>query len=512
MNLAPARLRHVATQRPNPLRITGAQKAIAAVMNGVDPEPGDLEGLGELRIDAQTLHLSAAAALRQVLLSRPTPGALRTSRHRRRIGTDQHVVRDAYYLALALADCTGPTALAAAIGNICTDWLEPAALVGRLQVRFLEQVCAQIDMTANHLPVVPRLSGVMSRDILAAGGRLAPGTVLLPDHAFDQRDRDEEGSPWLHATSTVMVAGHSGPVIVDAGPDSLTGAWSARIAAPVTVTAAAGRWPVTAVEDCLRLCSAPVRAWVASMDRQLSGEDNEDLSLRIGAPLRQFLISPATVAVTAAVAASRGESPVPALGSGEDVSVSGALPAVPLMPAGRSDERERHPMASTLLPLMRAGGEAGAELAEDTILEGCGYVAEIHRDEMALLSAVSAAELDREVEVTINFSTPQWQDVTALIGDVRATGVMRLGAPVFGRVDQEIIAGARHRLSLRARVTFGVPVHTREGYGVVLPAGTRLALLGADVSKHHTTLYATQRSATPEDVDDAAQKQDVNAA
>lgn len=301
-------------------------------------------------------------------------------------------------------------------------------------------------------------------------------------------------------------------MIVDAGPDSLTGAWSARIAAPVTITAAAGRWPVTAVEDCLRMCSAPVRAWVASMDRQLSGEDNEDLSLRIGSPLRQFLISPATVAVTAAIAASRGESLVPALGAREDACVPGALPAVPLIAAGSSDERERHPMASTLLPSMRAGGEAGAELAEDTVLHGCGYVAEIHRDEMALLSAAPAAELAREVEVTINFATPQWQDVTALIGDVRATGVMQLSSPVFGRVDQEVIAGARYRISLRARVTFGVPVRSREGYGVVLPAGTRLTLLGADVSKHHTTLYAAERSATPETVDDAAQNQDASAA
>lgn len=497
MNFAPASKPRTATMRPNALRITRAQKAIAAAMNGIDPAPEDLAGLRETRVDEQTLHLSAAAALRQVLMSRPGPGAPRTPR---RGGPDQQLIRDAYYLALGLADRTGN--LSSALRGSSADWIAPAALVGRLQVRFLEQVCAQVDMTANHLKVPAGLGTAVSRTVLRDGGRIAAGTVLLADHtASEARDRRSVAeASWLHASSAVIVAGRSGPVVVDAGPDTLNAAWSARIAAPITVTAAEGRWPVNTVEDCLQLCAPEVRRWVASMARQLSGRDNEDLLLRIGAPLRKFLVSPASAAIAAAAATDSEDSaprrpahhPAVLTHGAADSAQAQSLDSLPLMAVTRGEGDTSQECQAGLLTAMRAGGEPGSELAPDTVLNSATEIAEIHRDEMTLLAAAPVEDLDTEIEVTMNFPTAEWQDVATLVSEVREAGTVELKAPVLGWADQEVITGTGYRLSLRARVRAGVALHTNNGYAVLLAAGTRLSLLGADSSKTHTTLYVSQ--------------------
>lgn len=479
--------------RPNALRITRAQKAIAAVMNGVDPAAEDLTGLEQTLVDEQTLHLSAAAALRQVLMSRPGPGAPRS-----RGGAEQQLTRDAYYLALALAD--RDETLASLLQGSSSDWLAAAALIGRLQVRFLEQVCAQVDMTANYIQVPAGLSTAVSRTVLRDGGRISAGTVLLADHtaASKPERRNSIEASWLHASSSVIVAGRSGPVVVDAGPDTLNASWSARIAAPITVTATEGRWPVTVVEDCLQMCAPEVRRWVASMARQLSGRDNADLLLRIGAPLRQFLVSPASAAIASA-SASEGPEPRrtdhhPAvLTHGHaDSARAQSLDSLPLMAAIPDDGSTSRERDAALLAEMRTGGEPGSELAPDTVLANCTKIAEVHRDEMTLLAAADVVDLDTEVEVTVNFATAEWQDVDSLVTEVREAGTVELKAPVLGWVDQDVVTGTSYRLSLRARVRAGVALHTNDGYAVLLPAGTRLTLLGADSSKSHTTLYASQ--------------------
>ncbi|MFA5710760.1 hypothetical protein [Mycolicibacterium sp.] len=462
-------------------------------MNGVDPDPSDIAGLAECTVDEQMLHLSAAAALRQVLMSRPSSAP--AGPRRGRGGPDQPLIRDAYYLALALADAAGGND-EAVVERTDTRWVEPAALVGRLQVRFLEQVCAQVEMTANHLPVSGELTTVMSRALLRDGGLIAPGTVLLPDHAAPAERRSGVVG-WMHATSTVDVAGRAAAVVVDAGPETLTAAWAARIAAPIAVSPAAGRWPVTVVEDCLTMCADAVRWWVASMTRQLSGEGDEDLILRIATPLRKFLVSPASAAIAAAHARS-GVGELQALSHPPAVvatfgpvheAVAGSPAALPLraFPGGAQKTGRGGALTS-----LNTSGVPGRELSPDTTLADCVKIAEVHSDEMTLLSVAPVSDLAEEVDVTVNFSTPEWQDVTTLVADLREAGAVQLTAGVLGWTDRDAVSGAGHRLTLRARVRAGVPLQLRDGYAVLLPPGTRLTLIGADVSKSHCTLYAVQ--------------------
>jgi hypothetical protein len=481
MDLAP--VRHPVTTRANALRITRAQKAIAAVMNGVDPDPGDVEATRDYCVDEQLLHLSAAAALRQALMSRPASTAARMCR---RGGDQQQLLIDAYYLALALADAVGGDAVAlkATLHDGHENWLAPAALLGRLQVRFLEQICAQINMTAGHLPVQPSLATITAREVLVGGGRIGADTVLLDDHS---------GNGWLHATSKVTVAGIAGTVVVDAGPDLVPASWAARMAAPITVIPGEGRWPVSVVGDVLTLCDDAVRWWVGSMTRELAGDDEEDLLLRIGPPLRQFLISPATATIAAITSTAEptliDAVPAQLIGtSAATVPVMSAMPANvdALRPVAPSADYQ--PRAGTL-SAMRSGGEPGAELAPDTVLSDCIDLTDVSRDEMTLLGVVPTSDFASEVEVTVNIATPEWQDVTKLIDEVRAHGAVTLCAPMLARADQDTVTGAEHRLTLRARVRRGVPVHTSDGYAVLLGAGTRLSLLGADVSKRSATLY-----------------------
>lgn len=466
------------TGRANALRMTRARKAIAAVMNGADPDPVDVEATGDYRVDQQLLHLSAAAALRQSLMSRPSSARSRIDRSLNR--GQQHLV-DAYHLALALADSSDGdlTGLQGQLFGM-DDWLEPALLLGKLQVRFLAQVCAQIQLSVEHSPVTDKLRSVTARQALADGGRITESTQLLEDHLNGE---------WLHATSTVEVNGVSRPVVVDAGPDLVTAAWAARVAAPITVTADSdGRWPVSAVRDALDICSDSVRWWVASMSRELAGDFDRDLELRIGPPLREFIVSPAAAAISAVIAADR-PTPITAAAS------EGTAPAVSLerMPASTDTllptaPSERFIACPKRLALLRTGGEPGTELSPDTELDHFIDVSRVQRDEMTLLNMASPSELD-EVEVTVNFRTPEYEDVTDLIAEVRDSGAVTLSAPVLAHCNQDTVSGNEHRVTLRALVRRGVALRTRHGYAVVLAAGTRLALLGADATKRHTTLY-----------------------
>ena len=494
MDLTQAPLRRRSAVRANALRLTRAQKAIAAVMNGVDPDPDDVAYTAGHRIDEQMLHLSAAAALRQVLLSRP-------SRTRRATESDQQVVLDAYYLALALADAAAghPDTLNAAVARPWREWFAAAALVARLQTRFLEHACSQIEMTAKDAPAPAPLAGVLASDLLSSTGMLGCRTALLPDYATREDSRRTTGMRWLRATSTVTVAGHPATVVVDAGPDALPGAWTARIAAPLEITAGVGdtrsptRWPREVVTDCLRMCSSGVRSWVASMTRRLSGEAGEELVLQPGAAPGKFLVSPAAAAIAELVGGQRSEE-VAATGPFEALA-AGELPLAP--------DTSIRPVEAPpgMLARMRHGGDPGDELSADTRLEDYVTLPNVHRDEITLLAAAEPFDVGTEVEVTINFATPPWQDVSALAAELRSAGGATLTAPTLGRIDQDVVPGEGHRLALKARVRRGVAVRTRRGYAVMLPAGTRLAVIGSDVTKHHTTLYAV---CAPEPAEPAA--------
>lgn len=469
--------------RTNPLRVTRARAAIAAVMNGVDPDPADVEATADYRIDEQQLHLSTAVALRQILLSRPESAQM--SRKSRR---DRKLLINAHYLATALADaCDGDQRTLRELLRSDRDWLAAAMLLGRLQVRFLDHICTQIDMAAGHRRVPPRLNSVPARKILGDGagssGDVTDGITLLEDYASGE---------WLHATSTVTVAGISGTAVVDAGPDLIPAAWSVRVAAPITVTAGVGLWPTQAVHDALLLCDEAVRWWVSSMTRELSGDNDQDLLLRIGPPLRQFLISPATVRIAAAIAArATGGLSAPARFAS---TLSSTLPATPLLPVSVDTLWPTTPSPGFTaqpgaLAGMRFGGGPGAELAPDTSLKNCVETPDADRDTVTLLSLVPAGELDDEIEVTANIAVPQWQDVTCLVEAIRESGAVALRTPVVAYADQDIIRGDEHRLTLRARVRRGVAMRTRSGYAVLLAPGTRLALLGASTTKTHATLY-----------------------
>ena len=446
---------HLRTSGP---QITPALSAIAAVMNGVDPDPADVAALSSARISVETLHLAAATALRKVmrpfLLSRPAPG------RPAKIDPEHQALLDAYHLAIELVRGTA--------GPLSPDQLNSALVIGAMQVRFLEAVCAQVEITA----VPPQISvgaRVPARTILERGGELAPGIRLLADHTA-AGDKQEQ---WLHALSTVTVDGAAGRAVVDAGPASASADVVARLAAPVTVTPAGGLWPVTVVGDCLRICAPAVRRWVAAMPRELCGPGNRDILLRSGAPLRDFLVSPATAAMTG----SRGESSV-----------------LPLRPAAGQNIPAAHP---GLLVEMRTGVVPGGALRTDANLPAQVRIPDLRRDELALLAAVPAADLGREVEVTVNFSVPEWKEMDALLAQVKKVGALTLSEGLLAWTDRDIVIGQRQRISLRVRVRRGVVCETRHGLAVLLSAGTRIALVGADTSDQHTTLYGRQLNTDP---------------
>ncbi len=445
-------------------------------MNGVDPEREDIATADTLHVSERLLHLSAAAALRQVLMSRPTVSG---SGRRRRRHANEQVTLDAYYLALALVDAHDgdSCAVASLLSRDPRAWLPAAALVGRLQVRFLEQVCAQLEVTANHLAVPAAVADVPAAEALQQRPEITETLTLLPNHAAE--DEADEGL-WLHATSRVVIEGRAAPAIVDAGPSVLPVEWSARLAAPVTVTAADGRWPKDVVRDCLWMCEDAVRSWVASMSRQLRGDNNEDLLLGVGQPLRAFLVSPAAREIARVRAADTGE-------------FGGLLwrvrPAMACADSAYGGLRTRDRVE--LLSSMR-NIDDGVPLPAETVIPEAIALPAVRCEELALLSAVDPQRLSGPVEVTVNLHVPEWEDVTAMVEQLSAGQEIELTAPLLAWADRDIVSGDTQRLTIRARVHYGAGVNTPDGMGVFLAAGTRLSVLGSDISRTHCTVYLDQ--------------------
>lgn len=449
-----------------------ALKALADVMTGADPDP-ELTCLVE-HIDEAMIHRATAEAMRVSLLSRPT-----TTRERltRRFDREKQLLADAHHLATELAAaCDGDDAMLRMRLRRSDSWLQPALLMGRMQLRLVESICSQIEMVAEHFAIPKHLSVVTARQKLADGGRINDWMRLLADYSSN----DE----WLHATSTVSVNGVAKPVVVDAGPDLVSAAWAARVAAPVTITPTGGPWPGTAVSDALEMNAEPVRQWVASMSRELAGTDDRDLMLRIGQPLRKFLISPVAVAISrmfpARIGAVRrvGEVIVPLLGHLTADSAA-LMPSAP--PEGFTPDDD-------VLSQLR-GVPVGCAVGLDTVIDGAIPVKDITRDEMALLSLMEPRGFD-EVQLTVNLATAEWEDVTATVAAIRSCGAIKLRSAIMGLADQDVVVGNENRLTLKLLVSEGIPVRTAHGYGAVLPAGTRMSLVGATVTKRHTTIYA----------------------
>jgi len=76
-------------------------------------------------------------------------------------------------------------------------------------------------------------------------------------------------------------------------------------------------------------------------------------------------------------------------------------------------------------------------------------------------------------------------------------GALTLAEGLLAWTDRDIVIGQRQRISLRVRVRRGVVCETRHGLAVLLSAGTRIALVGADTSDQHTTLYGRQLNTDP---------------
>lgn len=445
-------------------------------MNGVDPERADVDTMESVHITERFLHLSAAAALREALMSRPSSAGV--GRRRRRRGSIEQVTLDAYYLALALAaDAEGDsTSLASTLNRDHYAWLPAAALVGRLQVRFLEQACAQLEVTANYLAVPPDIATVPAAELFDRGAEISDTVRLLPNYAAAA---DADGAAWLHATSLVAIEGRAATTVVDAGPSVLPTQWSARLAAPVTVTASRGRWPKAVVRDCLWMCEDAVRHWVGSMSRQLHGGNNEDLLLGVGVPLRRFLVSPAARAIARVAAADPGEPGSmlrlrPARAAGE-------------FPAQGLNARERVELLSTMRQV-----DDGAPLPEDTVIDGAIDLSDIYSEEMTLLSAAGPQPLPEPVEVTVNLSVPDWEDVTDMVARMEAGQEVELAGPMLAWTDRDIISGDTARLTVRAHVHSGIAINTPDGVGVFLAAGTHMSVLGADAGRTHCTVYLDQ--------------------
>jgi hypothetical protein len=462
-----------------------ALKALADVMSGADPDP-ELTAQVE-HLDEVSVHLAVAAAVRASLLSRP---ASTRERLMRRLDRDGQLLAEAHGLAVDLAAAAAGDASALRYRLRRSDaWLEPALLIGRMQIRLMESVCSQIEMVAEHFTIPRSLTVVTARQKLADGGRINGWMQLLPDNSGN----DE----WLHATSTVQVNGVAKPVVVDAGPDLVSAAWAARIAAPITVTPAVGSWSAPVVSDALGMSTEPVRQWVASMSRELAGDDDRDLMLRIGQPLRRFLISPAAVAIgrmfPPRIGAVRrvGQVVVPLLG--HMLGDSSAL-----MPSGAC---ENFTPDDALLSRLR-GVPVGCAVGPDTVIDDAIPVSDITRDEMALLALIEPRDIG-EVELTVNLTTAEWEDVTSIVAKIRDAGAITLRSAVLGLADQDVVIGDENRLTLKLLVRSAVPVRIRHGFGAVLPAGTRMSLLGASVTKRHATLYAAVDSCVADRVPEA---------
>jgi hypothetical protein len=145
--------------------------------------------------------------------------------------------------------------------------------------------------------------------------------------------------------------------------------------------------------------------------------------------------------------------------------------------------------------MRRVDGEQ--ELGPDTVIEDATPLSDIREDAMTLLGAADPQWLDQPVEVTANLSVPDWEDVTQTVSRLSSSEVIALTAPVLAWADRDVVAGDSRRLTLRARVHHGVPVRTSAGVGVFLAAGTRLSVLGADISKSHCTVYLDQHRCAP---------------
>lgn len=459
----PGPFRH-GRRRPNPLRVTGSLRAIAAAMNGLDPDPADLAELGGVRVSVETLHQAAAVALRQKLLSAPREqgSVIRDSL----LDPAQRVPLGAYYLAVSLAESRDALpGCAERSGLEGAEFVAAAGLISAMQSRFLAAVCSQVTLASEEVDVdIP--SSVTAATVLARGGELTPGIALRAAHTSDP-------SEWLFATSTVTVAGFTSEVVVDAGPPSLPAAVSARLAAPVQVAPDTGIWPESVVFDCLRIAAPAVQSWVADMARELGGDDT-GLVLTPGTALRQFLVSPAAVALTGAQLKS------------------GDLPLRPAAPARLLTER------AAVMAEMRNGGIPGMLLRPDTVLDAALHLPRLGRDEEALLATLPVADLGGEVEVTVDFEVPEWEDVTDLLGGIRAAGGLTLTSPVVGRVDSEPAPGRLRRVGLQARVRHGVVCQTRDGFAVLIPAGTQLSLAGIGKRRSQSVVYAAQ-AADPAD-------------
>lgn len=427
------------------LRITPALTAIAAAMYGTEPSPADLADLAVTRVDAATLHAAAAVALRRAmrphLLSRSTGTA------------DYAGLVDAYRLAAELAG-GGPA-------DLLPDRLGAATAVATLQNRFLERVCAQVEFAAAtpKLSVPPRSP---AQRIAARNGEIAAGMVLLADHSGSDRH-------WLHATSTISVGGTVERVVVDAGPPGSCVDVAARVAAPLTVTPAGGFWPVTVVADCLRLCAPAVRRWVAAMSRELHGPGNRDIQLWAATSLRDFLVSPATAALTGNCG-GQSTLPVRALNTG-------------------------YKAAPSLLHRMRTGTLPNGQLRFDSSVPAHTRLPHLRSDESALLAALPPLDLRREVEVTVNFTVPGWVDTAGLLAQVKAAGGFTLTEAVPAWADRDVVAGPRHRLSVRVRARRGLTCRTRHGLAVMLPAGAVFGLVAATSRDGHAVLYGKQLDA-----------------
>lgn len=459
---------HAPRPRADLQDLTRTHKTLAAVMNGFDPGAENLAALAGSAVDVATLHLSAAAALRRQLLESSTGDVVRSRRPHtpRRL----EVQRRAYELALALAGrYSGDIVPDGPVVNLSNSLdVEAAVLLGSLQVRLLESICSQISTAAEYLdPCVA--AGESAMVALNRGEEIAPGIMLIADHSAV--DRTLGLGPWLHATSVVTVAGQRYPVVVDAGPDRLLAVNSARMASPVTVAPTEGRWPVSVVEDCLKICATSVSDWVAAAPRRLSEDGRNDLVIHQVAPLRNFLVSPATAELTG----TRGVSAMP----------------IPLRAGPQVDPKAKKSYADDL-ERMRCGGLIGRELPSDTRLRPSIGVRSMTPDAAALLAGLPSADMGGEAVVTVNLDVPEWFDIAPVVRQIRTAGTWVLTEATPGWIDRDAVVGRRNRLSLRILISDGLVCATPRGQAVVLPAGTRVTFVGADTTREHTTLYGVQ--------------------
>lgn len=227
-----------------------------------------------------------------------------------------------------------------------------------------------------------------------------------------------------------------------------------------------------------RMCSFPMQIrflekvcsrWVAAKPRELCGPAGRDMIMRNGPRLGDYLMSPATAALT-----------------GERRTAS----VLPLRTAtGVGSVRPLPP----LLEVMRLGGVPGTELSADVDLPASYQIGEMSRDALAVLSAAPVEDLPSEVEVTVNVAVPEWKGLTALVKGVSESCAITVTAPLLSWPDHDIVVGELYRISLRARVRRGVVCESGQNTAILLTAGTTFSVLGIDSSPAgHVTIYAVQ--------------------